>query len=306
VNDIYKGPDPIPLSLPDATITITPSAFNFDVARTCLFMIDCVYGGQTHPPDSIQKQAEFRSKHDSTSVSGEVYSYQGILWVAIRGTSSLYDVVRDSETNQKQPSWPLNTEANNQFLSTSESSSITELQIPLVHEGFHSLYTELRDQIIDWVASVKDDSTIVLTGHSMGAGMALLIASDQVFAKFNLNNNVVVYTFGCPRVGNQPFVQILQNCKLHCYRVANSDDIFTTTPLSITIRPFHPSKPYLYEHYGVPIIFNLNRFSFMNNHSIYWYFDALSKPFSFQIFKNHVKDKMNQINEYCGFYDNSV
>lgn len=275
INDEWKGGQPIPISLPEGdNIPYTVSTFDFGIAKTCIYLIDAVYSddGVNIDPQKIQIQKQFISRSHNRSVYGTAYLYNGIYWIAFRGTTDIYDAIRDTMTNQLKPTWSLNKN-----VLRADDSDI------MIHEGFHAFYSELRDQIVDWLATVDADSKIVLTGHSLGGGLALLVASDDMFSKFSLTDNVVLYTIGCPRVGNPQFIEYLRRLKLSCFRITNTDDIVATTPLSITIRPFHPSRPFMYEHFGNPVMFNMNRYSFARNHSLYWYFDALTHFQSYRL-----------------------
>jgi pimeloyl-ACP methyl ester carboxylesterase len=65
-----------------------------------------------------------------------------------------------------------------------------------VHSGFLATWEALRDPIEAWVATVHG-VRLAITGHSLGAAMATLMAS--------LHPNAVLVTFGSPRVGNEDF-----------------------------------------------------------------------------------------------------
>lgn len=254
-NDLWKGPESSTVTLPDVEINLDPMLFDVDIAVTCLYLIDAVYSGITPNPEAIQIEAQFFNRRKM--IMGAVYKYESIYWVVFRGTINLYDVLTDTHTSQSV--WSLSTPSDD-YLS------------PMVHTGFYTSYLELHEQIAEWVKTIPSDAKVVITGHSLGAGLALLCACEEAFFRIS---TVVLYSFACPRVGNADFVRMLHKNIPNCFRVGNTDDIVVSTPLPITIRPFHPHSPYLYEHYGEPVLFNLNRYSYYRNHSIYTYFDAL-------------------------------
>ena len=66
-----------------------------------------------------------------------------------------------------------------------------------VHEGFLVTWTALQGQIGAWLDGVRG-TRLVVTGHSLGAAMATLMAA--------LHPNAVLVTFGSPRVGNKDFI----------------------------------------------------------------------------------------------------
>lgn len=68
-----------------------------------------------------------------------------------------------------------------------------------VHCGFSGALDQLLSGIQTTLKSVT--SRILFTGHSLGAAIAVLLASRQTAA--------ALYTFGCPRVGDAAFVSTL-------------------------------------------------------------------------------------------------
>jgi len=65
----------------------------------------------------------------------------------------------------------------------------------LVHEGFLKTWCALRGPIEAWLGSVRG-ARLVVTGHSLGAAMATLMAA--------LHPNAVLITFGSPRWATRP------------------------------------------------------------------------------------------------------
>lgn len=68
----------------------------------------------------------------------------------------------------------------------------------MVHQGFLETWSALRGPIEAWLAGVRG-ARLVVTGHSLGAAMATLMAA--------LHPNAVLITFGSPRVGNRAFTE---------------------------------------------------------------------------------------------------
>jgi hypothetical protein len=66
-----------------------------------------------------------------------------------------------------------------------------------VHGGFWKAYASLREPVAAWVAE-QPTLPLVITGHSLGAAMATLMAAEHPEAE--------LVTFGSPRVGTTPFV----------------------------------------------------------------------------------------------------
>ncbi|KAF8305292.1 putative lipase [Trypanosoma cruzi] len=84
----------------------------------------------------------------------------------------------------------------------------------LVHAGFHceleSLWAEMRGYLQELVAG-KGIEGILITGHSLGGAMATIAAANLMSQNplFPSALKVLLYTFGQPRVGNEPFVSWL-------------------------------------------------------------------------------------------------
>jgi triacylglycerol lipase len=88
-----------------------------------------------------------------------------------------------------------------------------------VHRGF------LRALDAVWAAItpvLPRDCPLFLTGHSLGAALAILAATRC--------RPSAVYTFGAPRVGDDGLVQLLHDISVH--RIVHGDDIVTMVPPS--------------------------------------------------------------------------
>jgi hypothetical protein len=69
---------------------------------------------------------------------------------------------------------------------------------PMRHLGFARAWSRVRQQVIDWLRPLPEDSRrLVLTGHSLGGGLAVVAAFGLV-ERYPIR---AVITFGAPRVG---------------------------------------------------------------------------------------------------------
>ncbi|XP_030511966.1 phospholipase A(1) DAD1, chloroplastic-like [Rhodamnia argentea] len=112
---------------------------------------------------------------------------------------------------------------------------------PMVGRGFLSLFTSkaatnmsLQDMIREEVARIikmygDKPLSLTITGHSLGAALAILSAYD---ISSNMPNApmVTVVSFGGPRIGNRTFRRFLEKSKAKVLRIVNSDDLVTKVP----------------------------------------------------------------------------
>ena len=97
-----------------------------------------------------------------------------------------------------------------------------------VHQGFqrslNRLWDDVRNCVVDYRRN-HPQAEICFTGHSLGAALAVLASS-----RFS-DPNISLYTFGCPRVGNQAFVdRVLDKPSKQIFRFVNVNDSVAHVP----------------------------------------------------------------------------
>ncbi|MDR1668528.1 MAG: lipase family protein [Oscillospiraceae bacterium] len=97
-----------------------------------------------------------------------------------------------------------------------------------VHTGFLDDYKTpgVRDVILKEVS--EDIHFIKITGHSLGAALAVLCAVDVQYNRPDADIEVIL--FGCPRVGNKAFALSYNRRVDKTVRVENGNDIVTKVP----------------------------------------------------------------------------
>ncbi|XP_047333655.1 phospholipase A(1) DAD1, chloroplastic-like [Impatiens glandulifera] len=111
----------------------------------------------------------------------------------------------------------------------------------MVESGFLSLYTSrtsdspsLQEQVREEIRRLlktygNETLSVTITGHSLGAALAILAAYD-IKKTIRRELLVTVISFGGPRVGNRSFRNVLEQQGTKVLRIVNSDDLVTKLP----------------------------------------------------------------------------
>lgn len=115
-----------------------------------------------------------------------------------------------------------------------------------VHRGFKQSVDNLWNEIDTLLERYGKSRTIYLTGHSLGAGMATLIAT-RCKRLDDIPSPEELYTYGSPRVGNDQYIKMMNDIGLIHHRWVNNADIVTRVP----IWPYkHHGTLHYMNHYG--------------------------------------------------------
>ena len=110
-----------------------------------------------------------------------------------------------------------------------------------VHSGFIDAYKSKNVRLKIHEIVKENVCKIKVSGHSYGAGLAVLCAIDL---EYNFpNRDYEVYLFGCPRVGNKAFKDSYDKRIFKTFRVYNGNDIVTKIPFAL----------FGYRHVGIGI-----------------------------------------------------
>ena len=92
-----------------------------------------------------------------------------------------------------------------------------------VHEGFRTEARKLLADVLGWV-NANPGRDIYVTGHSLGAAMALYITQELEHAG---HTRIQLMTFGQPRLGNHSYVDSIRSAH---WRFVNCNDLVTHVP----------------------------------------------------------------------------
>ncbi|KAK7859843.1 phospholipase a1-ibeta2 [Quercus suber] len=97
-----------------------------------------------------------------------------------------------------------------------------------------SSWIGLAESVVEEVRRLMDlykgeTLSITVTGHSLGAALALLVA-DEISTCAPDVPQVAVFSFGGPRVGNKAFANRINAKNVKVLRIVNSQDVITRVP----------------------------------------------------------------------------
>jgi len=222
----------------------------------CLSLIQYVYDAQHDEmlklPRGFKRYASLQNRLDKNRNIGYILGQGNVLWVIFRGTLTMSDIENDIVVRQV----------------SFGSDGV------MVNKGAFDIYSSFRSKLLSFIDYLTF-STVIITGHSLGGSLATLAMYD-ICKKFSTSKQIIVYTYASPRVGNIQFTAELKSMRNVCYRVVNTADIFPQVPLPIAFRPWRPTRPVYYDHYGKVYSFTDNKKNYTYNHSIGTYITHLN------------------------------
>jgi predicted lipase len=143
--------------------------------------------------------------------------------IAIRGTEGVWEWVQDVKFLAR-PFPPV------------VGSGLTEDGFTVMYLSFSLIAGPSSTFMEDMKSLLPSDATVTITGHSLGASLATLLALDM---SVNTNFPVTLYTLASPRTGDLIFHNLFNHVVPNTYRIHNRLDIVPKTP-----------PPLLYFHVG--------------------------------------------------------
>jgi triacylglycerol lipase len=252
-----------------------PSGFDKSIALECAGLVDQAYDQFEHFRQGIswslngnyETLGVLAAKPEGLLARKEPFGFVarnqalGNVFVVFRGTISLEDWLSDFTFPQVAHPWGQ------------------------VEEGFTHLYVQCSADVRAAVPRSGAAPNVLVTGHSLGAGLATLATADLVCS--GVSPGAAMCSFAGPRVGDLDFAAAFNRQVAQAWRIVNTEDIVTTIPLA-TPSLFSDKSPHQafsimlmlsrkldYEHVGIPVSFTTHKGSIPANHSMQVYSDAL-------------------------------
>ena len=104
-------------------------------------------------------------------------------------------------------------------------------ELGMIHEGFRRIADSIIDPLaVDAVQKINPNKPCYVSGHSLGAALATLLALDIALKVPALQPRLQVYVYASPRVGNPEFVRQYAKILPNTYRITNLADLVPTMP----------------------------------------------------------------------------
>jgi triacylglycerol lipase len=220
---------------------IDTEKFDWQNVKSCALLSQLAY----KPPavfENVAKEAGFKEcqfiEDKETDTQAYCIADGNLVVIAFRGTESIRDFIQDAKFKRVALEFPSSGISCTQAFS---KDRLPTVKYGNVHRGFKEALESVWLGIRGFIQK-HPNAKVFLTGHSLGAALAVLLASRLEVSGHNIR---AVYTFGCPRVGNSVFARIA-NDRFNHFRMRNNNDAVTRLP----------PRP-LYKHSGFQYYWNV-------------------------------------------------
>ncbi|RUP45633.1 A serine protease triad forms the catalytic Centre of A triacylglycerol lipase [Jimgerdemannia flammicorona] len=152
-----------------------------------------------------------------------------------------------------------------------------------VHTGFLESFQDARSIVYPTVVEQMNNHpgyTLYMVGHSLGGALTVLQALDFYQNAGYTSKNMVIYTYGEPRVGDPTFSTYVDSLKLPFYRTVNRNDIVPHLPPESFGYKHHASEYWIEDSAGTVVNCVIDEDSTCSNsvvpftsiaaHRLYW------------------------------------
>lgn len=100
-----------------------------------------------------------------------------------------------------------------------------------VHRGFMDIVRQkIGDSLLDTVRQLDPTIPCYITGHSLGSAIATLAALEIALNIPQIREQIQLYTYAAPRVGNYDFAEVHNSLIPNSYRIVNQGDFVPLIP----------------------------------------------------------------------------
>ncbi len=166
------------------------------------------------------------------------------------------------------------TQRTDEWIQTVRAGQVDQSKMPdfefkgKVHQGFAGIYASFAKPTIDVVKTLDPTVPLYVAGHSLGSPLATLAAMDIALRVPSIKDQIQLYSFAGPRLGDPTFVTAHNQLIPNSYRVANLTDPTTIVP-PIAIGDL------IYLHVGEPWEFVISKNDVGPHHYISTYREAI-------------------------------
>ncbi|APC19570.1 lipase (plasmid) [Pseudomonas frederiksbergensis] len=142
---------------------------------------------------------------DGTDTQAFITHHDTLMLISIRGTAGGADALRDMDATQVP----------------------FKQGVGKVHNGFYGAAKVAFDFAIRYLEKFYSGQKLVITGHSLGGAIALIV-SEMLRRDKRYAADIVLYTYGAPRAGDKVFVEGAKPLMHH--RIVNHNDPVPSVP----------------------------------------------------------------------------
>ncbi len=151
---------------------------------------------------------------------------------------------------------------------------ITGKSYGLVHRGFMDIVRQkIGNSLLEVVQQLDPTIPCYITGHSLGSAIATLTALEIALNVPQMREQIQLYTYAAPRVGNSDFAQVHNSLIPNSYRIVNQGDF---VPLIPPVKINKPDSKAEYAHLGQKWAFLSQYGDVLLNHIVDTYSQAIA------------------------------
>ena len=176
--------------------------------------------------------------------------------IAFRGTQTQVEWWRNLQATQKEYFDP-----------------ITGTQYGWVHQGYLKVMRgQIASKLINAVRQLDPTIPCYITGHSLGGAIATMAAMEIALSIPEIREQIQLYTYAAPRIGDRTFAQAHSQLIPNSYRIVNLSD---SVPLVPPIRIKNIFTDASYSHVGQKWSFSAQFGDVLLNHVVDTYRTAI-------------------------------